>query len=302
MGRRSLTFVTFAAVCTAQQLSDFAGTWVVKVHDRPVISLTLTKSGDILTGSMTAPENLTAGPGGEITAMSGKQESRPIKKCLLRDGHLRLGDGDDEQSMTLIDANHATLGPAGMELFKLERVLAGTTVVLATTLPQAAYPPEITQLRMQLAAMVKEEQSARMAFDDARMKAADDKNRPEVLRIFEHYGWPKSSVTGADAARDFWLLVQHQTPEIQRRMLPEMEKAAKSGEASMSDYAYLYDRVQVGLGKPQRWGSQVQCKDGKPGLHPVEDPDGLDQRRKELFMMPIAEYLKLDYIVKSCAK
>jgi hypothetical protein len=80
-----------------------------------------------------------------------------------------------------------------------------------------------------------------------------------------------------------------------------MEQAAKSGEASMSDYAYLYDRVQVGLGKPQHWGSQTKCVNGKPVLDPVDDPAGLAQRRKELFMMPIEDYLKMDYLVKFCA-
>ena len=69
-----------------------------------------------------------------------------------------------------------------------------------------------------------------------------------------------NSLAGRDAAHDFWLLVQHQTPDIQRRLLPALEIAAKSGNASMADYAYLYDRVQAGLGKPQRWGNTVKCE------------------------------------------
>jgi hypothetical protein len=69
----------------------------------------------------------------------------------------------------------------------------------------------------------------------------------EVLRIFSNYGWVTNSLAGKDAAHDFWLLIQHQTPEIQRRLLPALEKAAETGNAAMGDYAYLYDRVQVGL-------------------------------------------------------
>lgn len=111
-----------------------------------------------------------------------------------------------------------------------------------------------------------------------------------------------NSLAGKAAAHEFWLLVQHQTPEIQQRLLPALEKAAKSGDASMSDYAYLYDRVQMGMGKPQHWGSQMKCKGGKPVLYPVDDPAGLDARRKPLFMPSIGEYLANDYIVKSCAQ
>ncbi len=80
------------------------------------------------------------------------------------------------------------------------------------------------------------------------------------------------------------------------------EQAAKSGDASMSNYAYLYDRVQVGLGKPQRWGTQAKCEAGKPVLSPVEDLAGLDARRKQLFMMPVQKYLESEYMVKFCAK
>ena len=194
------------------------------------------------------------------------------------------------------------MAPYGAAPFRLERVPPGTEVVLASSLQPVNYPPEVIAARKLLAEMVKEDQEARMAFDGVRMESADEKNRAVLLRIFEQYGWPKSSVIGTDAAHDFWLLVQHQTPEIQQRWLPEMEKAAKSGEASKSDYAYLYDRVQVGLGKPQRWGSQVKCQDGEPVLAPVDDPAGLEERRKALFLLPVAEYLKNDYIVKSCTK
>ena len=34
-------------------------------------------------------------------------------------------------------------------------------------------------------------------------------------------------------------------------------------EASKVNYAYLYDRVMLGQGKPQHWGTQGRCKDGK---------------------------------------
>jgi hypothetical protein len=301
MGRRTVTCLIFAAVCTAQQLSDFAGVWVMKTRGQAVMKLTLTKRGDSLTGSMTQPEKLEVSADGEVTAMGGKEATSQFKKIELGKGQLILSGEDAPLTMTLKDANHATMGPFGIPAFKLERVPAGETVVLATSLPVQTYPPEIERLRAQLKAMVKEEQDARLAFDGARMKATDDKNRPEVLRIFEKYGWPKSSAVGSDAAFDFWLLVQHQTPEIQRRLLPEMEKAANAGETSMSNYAYLYDRVQVGLGKPQHWGSQTRCENGKPVLSPVDNPAGLDERRKELGMQPMADYLKNEYIVKSCA-
>jgi hypothetical protein len=70
-----------------------------------------------------------------------------------------------------------------------------------------------------------------------------------------------------------------------------MERAVSEREASRSDYALLYDRVMVGEGKLQRWGSQTKCLDGKAVLDPVEDPGGLDNRRRALFMQSIEHYL-----------
>lgn len=159
---------------------------------------------------------------------------------------------------------------------------------------------EIRELRSRLSAMVRADQEARLAFDGARAKAVDVENRAEVLRIFEKYGWVTQSLAGTEAAHDFWLLVQHQDADIQQRLLPAMESAAKSGDASMSDYAYLYDRVQVAMEKPQLWGTQTRCEKGKPVLFPVADPAGLSLRRQQLHMPSIRDYLKMDYLVKFC--
>jgi hypothetical protein len=111
-------------------------------------------------------------------------------------------------------------------------------------------------------------------------EAVDAKNRPEALRIFDRYGWVTNSLAGKDAAHNFWLLVQHQTPEIQQRLLLPWKKPPRKAMHPLSDYAYLYDRVQTGLGKPQHWGSQVKCEKSKPVLYPVDDPSGLDARQR----------------------
>jgi hypothetical protein len=65
----------------------------------------------------------------------------------------------------------------------------------------------------------------------------------------------------------------------------------KKGEAAGTDLAYLTDRVLAAEGKKQRYGTQLELKDGKLIPKPVEDPDGVDARRKELGMVPMAEYV-----------
>ena len=299
--RLAILSLAVSGIAPAQPASDFAGTWVLKSNGQAIFKLVLTTDGDGIKGALTKPSQLAIDQDGDITKIGPEQETLPVQKARLDAGRLELTIDDDQFVMTLENRDHASLRMPGIRPWRLERVPNGSSVVLATRLPEPDYSPDIRALREQLKQMVKEDQDARFAFDDARMEGVDTKNRAAVLRMFERYGWITNSLAGKDAAHDFWLLVQHQAPEIQQRLLPALEKAAKSGEASMTGYAFLYDRVQTGLGKPQRWGTQVKCENGKPVLFPVDDPAGLDTRRKELFLQPIAEYLKVDYIVQSCA-
>lgn len=51
------------------------------------------------------------------------------------------------------------------------------------------------------------------------------------------------------------------------------------------------DRVLVGEGKPQRFGTQfAPARDGVLAPQPVEAPEGLDARRAAVGLKPMAEY------------
>lgn len=299
-GRRALIVVAVSRMWAAPQNSAFDGTWVFRASGQNILKLTLASEGGVVSGSMLKPSKLQIDQDGDVTEIGPGQVTLPVQ-TQFKGGQLELTIDGDRFIMTLEGDSHATLSLEGMRPWRLERVAEGTEVRLASSLPEPKYGEDIAALRAQLHAMVSEEQEARLAFDESRTAAADAKNRAAVLRIFSKYGWVTDSLAGKGAAHDYWLLVQHQTPEIQRRLLPALEKAAKSGDASMSDYAYLYDRVQVGLGRPQHWGTQAQCSNGKPVLSPVDDPGGLDARRKELFLAPVQEYLRMDYMVRFCA-
>jgi hypothetical protein len=298
--RQAIFLLTIGTAISGQQISDFDGTWVLKFRGQSIFKLTLATVHGRLSGSLTRSRQLAIDQDGDVTNIGPDQESLPVRGARLKGARLELIIDGDHFSMTKEDEDRASLVLPGMRPWYIERIADSTGVILATKLTEPQYPEEIRELRAQLSAMVKDEQDARLAFDQARAEAADTKNRPEVLRIFDRHGWVTYSLVGKDTSHNFWLLVQHQTPEIQRRLLPALEEAAKSGNASMSDYAYLYDRVQIGMGKLQLWGTQAKCENGKSVLAPVADPAGLDLRRQELFMQPIREYLKMDYLLKFC--
>ncbi len=158
-------------------------------------------------------------------------------------------------------------------------------------------------LRKELLARVETDQAARTKLIDAGtappadlVKAvgdADDKNRTWLKGVIEKQGWPGKSLVGEDGAHAAWLLVQHADADIkfQKECLNLLEVAVKKSEAAGTDLAYLADRVLAAEGKNQRYGTQLEQKDGKLVARAVDDPDALDTRRKAIGMMPMAEYV-----------
>jgi Family of unknown function (DUF6624) len=305
-----LLLLSATPVCAAQPGNDFAGTWVFRYHGQTILTLTLSARDSRIEGSVTRPKILEIDQDADVTKIGAGQETLPVTKAQVKAGKLSMTIEGDDCLMALEGPGRASLSfnwqrPPGSPLVRpwpLERAAPGEPIVLATSLRERDYSPDIQALRRELEAMVKQDQDARMKFNMSEADAIDASNRPEVLRIYERYGWVTTSLAGKDASQNFALLIQHQLPEIQQRLLPALEKAAQAGDATMNSYAYLYDRVQMGLNRPQRWGTQAICENGKPALYQVEDPSGLNARRMELFMAPVEEYLSVDYLVRSCAQ
>ena len=57
-------------------------------------------------------------------------------------------------------------------------------------------------------------------------------------------------------------------------------------------YALLYDRLTLSRGGLQRYGSQLSTRDtGEMFADKLEDPEHVDERRKEPGMQPLADYI-----------
>jgi hypothetical protein len=106
------------------------------------------------------------------------------------------------------------------------------------------------------------------------------------------HGWPGIATVGAEAAHAAWVLAQHadRRPQVQRAFLEALRGAVAEGDADRKDLAYLEDRVRVNAGRPQVYGTQYGMTEAGFGPRPIEDPDGLDDRRTEVGLPPMAEY------------
>ena len=116
------------------------------------------------------------------------------------------------------------------------------------------------------------------------------------LAPFLDDGWPDASRVGEDGSRAAYFIVQHadHDPALQQRALPLLERAVADGLASGEDLAYLTDRVRVGQGRPQVYGTQLDYvgPNNCPVPKTVDDEEGLDERRARVGLDPIGPYLR----------
>ena len=54
---------------------------------------------------------------------------------------------------------------------------------------------------------------------------------------------------------------------------------------------HLTDRVRLKAGLPQRYGTQLELDDDRFVVQPVEEPEGLAERRAALCLLPLDLYL-----------
>jgi hypothetical protein len=157
-------------------------------------------------------------------------------------------------------------------------------------------------LRAELLEMFRVDQELRhkwmAAGDDqeiaSQIRKVDQKNTARMKEIINTHGWPGKTLVGEDGANAAWLLVQHadEARPFQKRCLALMA-AAGAEEVSQSDLAYLVDRVRVGEGQPQVYGTQFWTdENGRFGPQPIENEALVDERRASVGLGPLVEYKK----------
>lgn len=123
-------------------------------------------------------------------------------------------------------------------------------------------------------------------------------NRQALQQILGRHGLPTRAMVGKDAMEAIFFIIQHADGDKvwQKDQLPLIEKAVKAGDLDAQSYAYLYDRIQVGAGLEQRYGTQFSHVDfakQTTTMAPIEDSTHVDDRRRELHMMPLDMYRRL---------
>lgn len=159
----------------------------------------------------------------------------------------------------------------------------------------------IEAIRQQLLAMVAEDRRVRADLAATgelyqgyapRMEDVHRRNAEDLLAIVREHGWPGRALVGEDGMHAAWLVLQHAivVPDVQRGCLPMLREAVAHGDATAAQVAYLEDRIAFFERRPQRYGTQFDWDErGFMSPWPVEDPDGVDARRAEVGLPPMAD-------------
>ncbi len=122
----------------------------------------------------------------------------------------------------------------------------------------------------------------------------DSINLLKVKKILDEKGWVGKDKVGAQANSAIFLVIQHADLETQKKYLPMMKEAVTKGNANASSLALLIDRIEIREGRKQIYGSQIGSHRATniPYVLPLIDPDNVDQRRAEVGLGSLADYLK----------
>ena len=151
---------------------------------------------------------------------------------------------------------------------------------------------DCSKKRQILSEVLESDQRIRKANEPIKYAKEDHRNQELVISIIEKCGMPTLKEVNQRQMDAIWLGLQHSTEEIRKKYFPYVEKAVKNGDLSKQQYALMKDRMLMDEGKPQIYGSQIE--NGK--LYKLENPETVNERRKEMGMEPIEDYLKYFHI------
>lgn len=154
---------------------------------------------------------------------------------------------------------------------------------------------EDQKYRKQIGEVVKKHGQNSEEFQELAMTMikTDASNLIAIKQVLDDYGWLGPDAVGDKGNKTLFLVIQHADLETQKQYMPMMKQAVEKGNAKSQNLALLKDRVLLADGKKQIYGSQIGSNQatGEYYVLPLEDPENVNNRRKEMGLGPIEDYV-----------
>lgn len=123
-------------------------------------------------------------------------------------------------------------------------------------------------------------------------KSPDLDNLTIVVNILEQCGGLNDGRYTEEDIETIWLIIQHSNHKFRERYFPILKDAERNGLISSANMATMEDRILLGRGEKQLYGTQVRSVDGGAYcLLPVQFPERLERMRDSVGLTSIHEYL-----------
>jgi hypothetical protein len=121
----------------------------------------------------------------------------------------------------------------------------------------------------------------------------DTLNTLNLKAVLEDYSWGDIIQDDPILFERVFPIVQH-SPDLAFRaeVLEEIRPFAEQGLIDKALYATMLDRVRLSQGKDQIYGTQFKCVSGQYETYQLAEPATVDQRRAEMGLGPLVEYLE----------
>jgi hypothetical protein len=124
-------------------------------------------------------------------------------------------------------------------------------------------------------------------------RSESDVDKIQLKTLFKENGFLGYHEVGRQSSHNFFQMVQRfdEDTAFQQDVLVEMKKNIDKLNANPIEFAYLTDRVNLNLGKPQVYGTQLKINEKGSSYEPktVIDPVNLNKRRAEMGLGTIEE-------------
>lgn len=218
-------------------------------------------------------------------------------------------------------ADYSAYVPAeGLSRLTAEEAVAPVVNAIRSALAADAALPPPTSVRQVLERLGKLDQAGRqhiheisfgrLGRDDgakareliaAAMEPVDEANLAKLKKIIPAEGWFTREGFGVAASEAAFHIVQHADLAMQKEVLSRLLPLAERGEIEGFDYAAMFDRIATSEGRPQRYGTQFHCVDGKLAAYPLEDAANVDTLRRRFgFEQTFAESARM-HVGEACA-
>ena len=126
------------------------------------------------------------------------------------------------------------------------------------------------------------------------MQSRNSDHVTKIESILSKYGYPSKDLVG-EANNVAFLVIQHSDLELQKRYFGLFSAAVNDGEIKKSSLAMMEDRILIGEGKEQKYGTQI-CRDADTGIAkfclPMDDLEQVRIRREKVGLSTLESYAR----------